>query len=470
MEDSLLKCDVHKENKLETFCQDHQQLCCSVCVLLNHRQCCSVIFISDSVKKMSPDMRHLSINLQTILDELNKFKSTQEASIQYVDVSYSEKLQEIQDLRNKLNAALDVQEKTTMKELDEIRSTLQTTLKNDLDNCSRLKDELKQISEAVNVLYDKGKKEIEFIAYIKCLEKIQESKTYLKKNRVDVQSSIIFKANIAFEKYLFEQERLGMIVDSMQSLRLKMNPDQMMTVKRISEYSVRISSDTRSNSGIGVCCLPSGQVIVTDSYNKKVKMLNEQYHVSSHCDVPCSPEGICQITSSEVAVNSYKDVQFISVINGQLVNGRKVQLQHAACGIAHHQGSLYVTSGSALYHYTLDGSLLKKLYEDTGYYDSVFKCAVSPDGDRIYVTNNSQHKLITLATDGTLISTFKDPKIQSPWGVHATPSGQVIVVGAGDNSLIQVDHEGKNKLAASQRLSATTPTCTRLLLDLVLAI
>ena len=37
IEDLLLKCDVHKDKKLKMFCQDHSQLCCTDCVLLDHR-------------------------------------------------------------------------------------------------------------------------------------------------------------------------------------------------------------------------------------------------------------------------------------------------------------------------------------------------------------------------------------------------------------------------------------------------
>ena len=58
-------------------------------------------------------------------------------------------------------------------------------------------------------------------------------------------------------------------------------------------------------------------------------------------------------------------VQFVAVTNGQLVNGRKLQLPHAVAGIAYHRGALYLTSGTALYHYTLTGTLVRKLYEDT---------------------------------------------------------------------------------------------------------
>ncbi|XP_052220241.1 tripartite motif-containing protein 45-like isoform X2 [Dreissena polymorpha] len=367
VEDLLLKCDVHKNEKLKMFCQDHSQLCCSDCAFLNHRQCTNVTLICDSVQKMSLDMQQLTINLQTILDELNKFKSTQESSIQSVEASYCKRLQEIVDMRKKLNAALDELENKTLKELYEIRTTLQTALKKDIDNCSRLKDELKQHSEAVNVLCDKSNKEIEFIASRKCLDKMQESESYLKKKSMKVQSSIKFKANSDIEKYLFQQASLGRIVDSLQSLTLNMNPDQILTVKSKSEYLMRISSDTQQTCSItGICCLPSGQVIVTDYNNQNVKLLDQHYTVSSHCDVSGYPWNICQITASEVAVTVDKNVQFISVINGQLVNERKFQLQHAACGIALHDGALYVTSDTALYLYTLNGSLVKKLYVDEG--------------------------------------------------------------------------------------------------------
>ncbi|XP_052232901.1 uncharacterized protein LOC127845790 isoform X2 [Dreissena polymorpha] len=403
------------------------------------------------------NMQQLSNNLQTIVGELNKFKSKQEASIQSVEVSCNEKLQEIKDIRKKLNAALDALENTTLKELDEIRTTLQTSLKKDNDNCIKLKDDLQKLIEAVNGLCDKSKKELEFIASRKCLDKIQESESYLKENPVKVQS-FIFHANADIEQYLSKQSSLGKIVDSMPSLNFNMNPDQVLTVKRL-EYTVSIPNDTSKPYCIGICSLPSGHVIVADYHNQKVKLLDQHYNVSSHCDVSGNPYDICNITSSEVAVTVGKNVQFISVSNGQLVSGRKILLQHDANGIAHHEGALYITSGTALYHYSMTGTLVKKLFEDARGSFTVFYCAVNPAGDRIYVTNLFQHKLITLATDGTLISTFTDPELIHPRCVMVTPVGQVLICGCSSHTVIQVDREGTKRLAtlASQKDGLSQP-------------
>ncbi|KAH3806310.1 hypothetical protein DPMN_134629 [Dreissena polymorpha] len=76
---------------------------------------------------------------------------------------------------------------------------------------------------------------------------------------------------------------------------------------------------------------------------------------------------------------------------------------------------------------------------------TVWKCAVSPTGDRLYITN--WHKLLTLARDGTLLATYTDPALVRPRGLHVTPAGQVLVCGYLSHTVLQVGWEGESKLA-----------------------
>jgi len=78
---------------------------------------------------------------------------------------------------------------------------------------------------------------------------------------------------------------------------------------------------------------------------------------------------------------------------------------------------------------------------------AVHRCAVSPSGDKLYITNSSQHKVLTLAKDGSVLATLTDPVLQRPSGVHMTPAGQVLVCGYQSSTIIQVDSEGRRKLA-----------------------
>ncbi|KAH3737477.1 hypothetical protein DPMN_044070 [Dreissena polymorpha] len=78
---------------------------------------------------------------------------------------------------------------------------------------------------------------------------------------------------------------------------------------------------------------------------------------------------------------------------------------------------------------------------------AVRQCAVSPTGDRLYITSRNQNKLLTLARDGTLLATYTDPALDGPSGLHVTPAGQVLVCGDYSHTVLQVGWEGESKLA-----------------------
>ncbi|KAH3799555.1 hypothetical protein DPMN_153166 [Dreissena polymorpha] len=96
-------------------------------------------------------------------------------------------------------------------------------------------------------------------------------------------------------------------------------------------------------------------------------------------------------------------------------------------------------------------NIVNKIYEDGSSSMAVERCAVSPSGDKIYVTNYDNHKLLTLARDGTVISTFNDPELQHPQGVNVTPAGQVLVWCQSSHTVIQVDREGRKKIATEEQ-------------------
>ncbi|KAH3717996.1 uncharacterized protein LOC127855906 [Dreissena polymorpha] len=252
---------------------------------------------------------------------------------------------------------------------------------------------------------------------------------------------------------LHEDKHLEMFCEDHSQLCCTNCVDQVFIVQGKSEYNVSIPSDLDKNCYINdICVLSEDQILVADCKNNRVKLLNHQYQVVGHYDFYGYPRDMCKITPSEVAVTVYQgdllEVQFVSVNGGQLVKGRwMLQFYHECIGIAHDLQDLYLTSGTALYKYSMKGDLLKKLYEDTSDKLTVLKCAVSPSGDKIFITNNTHHKVLTLARDGTVLQTFTDPDLQNPAGIHVTALGQVLVCGTSSSTIIQLDGEGKKKLA-----------------------
>ncbi|XP_052255542.1 uncharacterized protein LOC127861180 isoform X2 [Dreissena polymorpha] len=468
VEDFLQKCDLHEDKRLKMFCNDHSQLCCTNCAFLNHRQCAKVALISESVTGSPPDLQQLSRKIQSVLVELKKLQHYWDTNMQSLQVSYNKQLHEIRDSRQEINTILDEIEKNTIQELDGKMTSLRASVKTNVDNCSKLQNELKRLSDTIHDIVDKGKAELSFIASKKCLEKINQSETYLTENLVQVESSLIFQADNDVQQHLSKLSGLGRIVVCTQAVPLHDDPDQVLAVQGKSEYDVSIPSDSQKTYDIcAICVLSNDQILVADYKNKRVKLLDHQYQVVGHsdffvldhqyqvvghCDFTAEPHDMCQTTHSEVAVavTDYiktHEVQFVSVNDGRLVKGRKLQFQHQCSGIAHNLQELYLTSGTALYKYSMNGALLNKLYEAGSSDSTVNKCAVSPSGDKIFVTHFSPSKVLTLARDGTVLHTFTDPDLQDPFGIHVTAQGQVLVCARSSDTILQLDGEGKKKLA-----------------------
>ncbi|KAH3873555.1 hypothetical protein DPMN_036793 [Dreissena polymorpha] len=96
-------------------------------------------------------------------------------------------------------------------------------------------------------------------------------------------------------------------------------------------------------------------------------------------------------------------------------------------------------------------SIYKQYFIITVFHTTVTSCAVSPDGDRIYVANQDSHQLVTLSRDGTVISTLTKHGLSfhaySLPGLHVTDSGQVLLCGYSPGTIVQVDRDGRQILA-----------------------
>ncbi|XP_052253210.1 E3 ubiquitin-protein ligase TRIM33-like [Dreissena polymorpha] len=243
MEDFLLKCDVHKEENNEMFCEDHSQLCCNKCAILNHRTCKTVILLSDLVKNTRTDLKQVSVTIQTTLAKLKELQENQEDSIQTLLSSYDEQLHKIQENRKKIIAALNKLEQKAMQELKDTLTKLQAPLDRDIDKCSTLQDELKQLGEAIHDIGDKNKQELSLIASIKCKEKIQQFEKYQKENFVEIKSVISFQPNNKIVEYLSKLSGLGMTLTVIQ------NPNKVIRMDGKSEYDVRTEGEFKCSIG-----------------------------------------------------------------------------------------------------------------------------------------------------------------------------------------------------------------------------
>ena len=116
---------------------------------------------------------------------------------------------------------------------------------------------------------------------------------------------------------------------------------------------------------------------------------------------------------------------------------RSIDLQYQCCSLAHHSDNLYITTHTSLHVYNISSGQGRQLYSDETGVCTVYRCAVSPDGSQVFITNYSHHQLITLNKDGTKLSTFTHPELQDPVAVHVTSLDHEFVSCLALNTVVQ---------------------------------
>ncbi|XP_052806928.1 uncharacterized protein LOC128236110 [Mya arenaria] len=444
---ALDKCDQHG-NKLEVHCDDHQELCCHVCVALNHRQCSSISHLPDLSRDFlkTAEFKQLPVavdKMRSRLGELTNARLKYQASL--TDM-YKDILAEIKALRKKMNNILDHLEKKTVKELDSMIKGLETNIKVDIDACTHMHDQLKTMIKKVQQMTGKHKETNSYIGYRRCQDKLDKAEEQMQTMQRKPEPRISFKPDSSLQPFLNNLHVFGSI-EKFEILHVYKALD-------FKTYYVKENDNFRF-SIVGICELPSGDLVIANKKNSKVIFLNRQYDVTASCDLPFPPEDLCLISGNEVAISVNDsirhEVHFINVTRGKLQKVTHSTTVHWCFSVAYHQGRLFVSSGNTLYQYNMDGNIITKIYEDKSIGLTVNRCVLSPDGERIYVTNYLRHKLITLDKTGKVLCSLEDTELENPSGLCISPRGHVFVWGMKSDTVIQVDREGTQKMATLVR-------------------
>ncbi|XP_052768865.1 uncharacterized protein LOC128209068 [Mya arenaria] len=447
-------------------CEDHMELCCSICVSLNHRMCHSISLVENLAKGIHElaEFKQLPANVSKLTSSLNQVIQDMKKKQQLLKTSGKSTLKEIKALRDTLNQLLEELERRTVEQMDSVLADLDEMIQKDIDSCTNIHGQLKAFLDNVQS-QDKGSEPSVYIGYRKCQDKMADAKKQLHEMAIKAEMTVSFQPDNHAVEILTDMLTLGNIqADTAkdarnQSTLSKEHLDTLkaFTVKTKKTYSVQQKTDDKSCDITGITELPGGDIILIDLSNTKVKLLNSQFQVIGSCEVPKHPQDICHTTGNELAVaincNEVKRhaLQFLRVFTGSLIMTERFLVDHCCNSIRHHEGQLYVGSYTALYLYTEAGQLIKVVYEDKSGYLTVNHFALSKDCRKIYIPASKRNSLVTIDNTGNILDTLKDPGINWPQSVHVSEGGQVFVCSSGSHTVVQVTHDGGQKLATLVR-------------------
>ena len=304
--------------------------------------------------------------IQALLINLTKTKQDLKDQIGWMRKIYKEIQSQIGILRSTLNETLNSMEKTTLRELDTFFAAVKKPLKDDIKNVDVACSEMQHMEVDIKNI-DKNTETYALMLFRKCKKKTFQIETEM--------SSIIDrnKPCLAFDTHPSIQHMI-----TLTTLGNVINPNNQMELNGKTSHRLRFKHEEKCCVS-GIYQTASGEILLADRKHLNMKLLDKTFNVIAVLALPDVPWSMCSIDSSLVAVAVHVNkVHFIRETKCQLVLDRILKFEHKCLGLAHQQGTLYVTSGTTLYNYTLDGTLVNKMYEDnsgqrTGYYESMIK-------------------------------------------------------------------------------------------------
>ncbi|KAL4231129.1 hypothetical protein ACF0H5_008712 [Mactra antiquata] len=428
------QCRHHFGKILDIYCPSHDVVCCSVCVGEGHKLCKDMMSVTDNIDQLynKTDTSKVTSELSDTLDTMTRWQAYTNTLLQQLQDSKVTAIKAVSDCRVEMEKFLKKLEETSMKEIENEYTKLESQIlkerkrfEDSIDDLKNLKQLMEQSSGNIAQLFVCSK-----LAEKKCTNFCDE----MKRKRFE-------HAEVKFvpSGELKSMKHLG------QASAISSRKYNIYKATKICDMNVKVKEDTSGyNCDVHGSCIIDDTVIFTDCRNNKLKrydMLSSS--LIDYCDVPAGPYGVCRVGDKQVALACQSIVQFVS-LHDKLSLSHSIKMKHSCYGIAHSNDKLYITDWiKSLYLYDMSGKLLKKVSRDNSG-QPLSKCSkhitFNDKNDRLFVCNS--HKgLVCLNTEGDYIETITDPVI-GPSGVCIDGYGNVIVA-SNKSQVIHCDGDGQ---------------------------
>ena len=121
-----------------------------------------------------------------------------------------------------------------------------------------------------------------------------------------------------------------------------------MKAKEIGTFDVRTDEDNKTCHITGITITPSGQRLVVDKNNRKVKLFSQDMRFLSSVSVPDNPWDITVVNDREAVVTVGYSLVFLEAAGRQLRIKHTIKLSFDCLGTTHSNGKLFVTDSEKL--------------------------------------------------------------------------------------------------------------------------
>ncbi|XP_045212944.2 uncharacterized protein LOC123563884 [Mercenaria mercenaria] len=427
-------CENHPEEMIKMFCGEHDLVCCSVCIALDHRECKDVHYIQNLAKdiRKSPEYTEYA-------EEVTRMKTVYEDTKQ----SIQDEIEKMSDIKTEIISEIKEYKRDLVSRIEELESRSVETVN---ERYKQILGRLNATARNVNDLLD------EVTDLVREIDNVGETQLFVRMKTMSPMRDK--KSNI--DKDLQTLEELSFSLDN--SIRNTIeHVDGLATanvpVKTLSkkEYDILFDDDEYNKYDVRDMCILEYDTLVM-TCNDRLKRFSRSFDKLANISAPGQLCGICKTSRSNelaVSIRDKETIQFAQYTAKSISLTQSFTVGVPCKGICSKDDYLFVTCGGGyedivlghVRQYDMQGYLIRTI--DTDHHDRpIFTSPRFMSCDfwtnTIYIADRD-NGIIVLDINGKVFVHPYNSFLKNVFGICLTTRKDIILSGSDSYNIQQYD-------------------------------
>ena len=452
-------CSKHNGELIKYFCEKHEQLCCSVCVTLEHRKC-KVLYIDDIAGgfNTSQEYQDLLKRINLLEAKLTETRKLSEKNCRDAKQCFTTLISDIQQFRSQINTKLDEIERTLKEKAQKINTDDLKSMESISTKTESIQKKLSEMSSILESLEKYKQNQQLFITTKTSLKQVMDFSKQT--DKISLENKIRKYSFSWNEEILQSLESCCKLVDLNVKDREKRNlqkekqsqregsimhkDPKQIKAKFEKNINIQHKQDRKSSCWItGSDLITCDTLALTDCHNYSVKLVDLHTDAITSClQLADEPWDLTCMDSNTMVVTCCTNLTFLK-FDGNLSVMKKVPVEDGCRGIASHQNKLFVTfvgkpcvkilnSAGAVLQTIQTNSQGQNLFVTPEY------ITLSTDGRTFYVSDWNQHTVTSYNVTDEQINVYKHGELKHPQGLTVIENKFLFVCGCGSDNLHEI--------------------------------
>ena len=429
------------KNEVAIYCKEHDSLVCVNCGWLHHRRC-QTSDIGDISKDFDVDSTEETIdNWNELNEKITSLHERRETDLSNLSLEAKDCRDRAKQFREELSIKLESMEAKTLSEIDTLETQETKTITQQLDTCKAARNSLDTDRRNLILAKERNDRQSIFVYNIQLSQSVKSLTTITDEITKEVyQPHISFECNPTIT--IAGDQDLGTV--------------KCHTTRVRNQVNVKVPSDAKYACFTGSTFLPSGELILCDYTNKKLKLLDKNLQMKESIDVPGEPWDVAPVNQHQVIVTFMWQhyIHFIQV-TPSLALGHTVDLGMQCRGVTVSRENIYISfsesGGDKIGIYDLTGKKKRIIDPYNGKDGKVLikwpnYIAVSND-EKIFVSGydiqSSTPTVYCLESSGNVLYTVSNPLFKDCSGISVDENENLLVCDQYSHKVFLITQDGK---------------------------